>query len=241
MTGRCERSPWLANAWVVAFAAPFFGAALLSPDAFVAVIQWLYLRLPIHGAVFRAELAVQTRILHSLCGPAAVVATGAWALASARGVFLARAVTGQRDDESASETWRRRLVALLLLYSIALAPVRLVRDGLREAELAGLGFAERRLHVYGRHSSEPDYRAIEAFQRSSGDAGALLVLRTGRFFDFADGFAASYLFPRRVYVAHAPRCSAAAAALLAASRPDVRWLQLSCERGAFAPRPFGSP
>lgn len=235
------RSAWLANAWLPALAAPALAAALSSPDEFVAAIAWLYLRLPIHAAVFRPDLAVQTRILHSSCGPAALAVAALWAIASWRGVSVAAALAGRGDEEATGDAWRRRIVTALLAYSILLAPVRLVRDGLREVELAGLGYEARRLRVYGRHSLEPDYAALEAFRRSSGGSGAVLVLRQGRFFDFADVFAASYLFPQRVYVARVAQCSAEAATPMAASRPDVRWLQLACERGHFAPRPIGPP
>lgn len=231
--------PWRANAWVLLLAVPLAGAALVPEGAFVAATEWLYLRLPIHAAVFRADLLVQTRILHRACGPLAIAALSVWVLASARGVSIASAAAGERADEDAPSTWRRRVVAALLAYAMLLAPVRLLRDGLREGELAGLGFEERRLHVYGRHSLEPDYEALEAFRRRSGGEGAVLVLRGGRHFDFADVFAASYLFPQRVYVTRTPDCTGDDATRAASVRPDVRWLQLSCERGPFAPRRLG--
>lgn len=237
MTPRAR--PWLANAWLLAPGAALAAAAFAPADAFVSAVEWLYLRLPIHAAVFRADLALQTRLLHSVCGPAAVAWVLAWASASARGVAVLSALAGGPADETPREAWRRRIATALVVYAILLAPVRLLRDGLRESELAGLSFAERRLHVYGRHTLEPDYAAIEAFRRRSGGAGAVLVLRKGHSLDFADVFAASYLFPQRVYVTRAEGCTPEAGARAAASRTDVRWVQLACAAGPFAPRPVG--
>jgi hypothetical protein len=227
----------LANAWLLAPALAFAAAALLPEAAFLQAVEWLYLQLPIHAAVFRADLQAQTRVLHGACGPLALAALAVWAIATARGVSILAAAAGEEAGEGGAPRWRRRIVTALLAYSILLAPVRLLRDGLRERELAGLDFAARRLHVYGRHSLEPDYAALEAFRRSSGGEGAVLVLRDRRQLDFADVFAASYLFPQRVYVARVPECSLEEAARAAAARSDVAWLQLSCGGGPFAPQP----
>lgn len=230
--------PWLANGWLLALGVVLAGAGMLDADTFVSAVRWLYLRLPIHAAVFRADLAEQTRILHAACVPAALALVLAWGAASARGVSVLAALAGGPGGATPREAWRRRIVTALVAYAILLAPVRLLRDGLREGELAGLSYAERRLHVYGRHTLEPDYGTLEAFrQRSRGD-GAVLVLRRGRFLDFADVFAASYLFPQRVYVARVPGCTPQDAARAAESRPDVRFVQLACEAGPFEPQPL---
>lgn len=241
MTRPPSPSPWLANAWLLVLAVPLAGAGMFGAERFVSAVAWLYMRLPVHAAAFRDDLALQTRVLHALAGPAALAAIAAWLIASSRGVRLARWIAGTREGETGRELWRRRVLTALVAYSIALLPVRLARDGLREEDLAGRSFEERRLRVYGLHTPEPDYVALEAFRRGSNGAGAVLVLRTGRWLDFSDVFAASYLFPQRVYVARAPGCSAEDAARAAARRPEVRWLQFACAGGSFAPRPVGPP
>jgi hypothetical protein len=231
-------SAWRRNAWLAVFGATLVFVAALGADRLVAATAYLYGRLPMLAAVFRADHERQVRALHPLVMGLGAAALLAYGLASLRSIELWPRLLPLRGGRL--ERARTSAVAAVVLYSILLVPVRVARDVLRERELAGLSNEARRLSLYGVHSREPDYGPIEAFRRASGREGALLVARHGAYAPFDDVFLASYLFPQRVYVRPVSECSPDVLPRLRAERPAAAWIEWACGDRAFAPEPLAS-
>lgn len=232
--------PWRRNAWLLALGLAA-GAALafLGPDGLVALAAQVYARLPVLSLGFREDLARQVRVLYGVLAGLDIVALLAYVVAGRRGADVAGWLLARPGGDGAFPSRRERFrdaaVAIGLAYSILLVPARVVRDVLREVELQGVPYDQRRLRVYGLHSVETDYGPIAAFQQASGGRGDVLIVSARRRFDFADVFVASYLFPQRVYAIGPAACDDEALAGLRRLYPRAAWVDWACADRRFAP------
>jgi hypothetical protein len=229
-------SAWRRNAWLGIFGAALVALAALGSDGLVAVASHLYRRLPMLAPVFRADHESQVRALHPILAALGVASLLGYLAASRRAVALWPRLLSLRGNPR--ERLRTSAAAAVVLYSVLLVPVRIARDALRERALDGLSDEDRRLRLYGVHSREPDYAAIEAFRRASGGRGDLLVARSGPSASFDDVFLASYLFPQRVFVRTGSDCSPEELPRLRAERSAAAWVEWACVDSDFSPMPL---
>jgi hypothetical protein len=212
---------------------------LLGQDRLVSEAARAYAGLPTLPGPFRDDLARQVRAVHGIALAGGTLAVAAWLLASARRVdvaaFLLSCPGAPWPSGGRAERLRTLAVAAALAYGMLVAPLRLVRDAQLETELRGLSYAERRLVVYGRHTLEPDYRPVAAFQQRASRQGDVVVLRRRARGSFNDVFVASFLFPQRVYFVAPSECTPEAAQRARASYPRAAWVDWDCDEKNFTP------
>ncbi len=237
------RGTWRRNAWLLACGTvALLLVTLLGAEGMVAWAAAAYTRLPVISSVFREDLARQVRVLHVVVGFLGLAAVVAYAFASRAGVVLTHWMLARPGGPPATarrERLRTAVVAVALGYAILLVPIRVVRDVLRERDLAGLSYAERRLRVYGVHAPEPDYAPLAAFRERSGGHGDVLVVAGRGGFGFAEVFRTAFLFPQRLFVIAPAACTPETLGRVRQRYPRAAWVDWRCEGSGFAPEPIG--
>jgi hypothetical protein len=143
------------------------------------------------------------------------------------------------------ERWLALVLALALIDATLFVAVRAARDVERAWSWRGIPLRERAFRAYDQGRFVPSL-ADEFLQLARSRGGNLLILRgsgeggeLGGFLRLEHLQYSAHLFPVRVFLARAPRCSVADLPEAWLAERGIRWVIRDCEaRFVFAPAPL---
>ncbi len=238
MTARGQGA-WRENGWLLLLALFALVAPLvLGPERFRVLLGFV----PDHGPLETrlGSIPAILRVVVPLGGGLALAAylaaglTRRSVLAFAFGPLAAR-----------GERWLALVLALALIDAALFLGVRAARDAERAWVWRGIPLRERGFRAYDQGRFVPSL-ADEFLRLARSRGGNLLILRGSGESGELGGFVrmehlryAAHLFPVRIFLARAPRCSVSDLPEAWLAERGIRWVIRDCEaRFVFAPAPL---